>query len=182
MELAIDQQFPIKSLVKKINNLHKGIFGAFKTSFEKAIEIGGLLIECKEKIPHGEWLHWMNVNLKFSQKTASNYMRIYKTRENPKLVSLTNLWKAEQSLIEHKPKPKQGVIEGEIVESEEEENNEEEKKDEKPIPIETDEINEMLGRGEDTNTMTKVMYFWESCTLQEKIILFNRFKKDMKGV
>lgn len=48
----------------------------------------------------------MEKNLKFSIPTAERYIKIYKNRDDPKIVRLTNLWKAEQSLIEHKPKPK----------------------------------------------------------------------------
>lgn len=184
-----------KNYIKEINNLHKKIFGNVRTTLEKAIKIGQLLIECKQEIPHGEWLHWMNINLKFSQEQARRYMRAYGRRDNLKSVSETDLGGWEKLLIEHKPKQEvieeddidekeenkdEKLIEVEVIESKEEKKEEEQKEDEKPI--EPDEISEMLDRGEETKMMGKVIYYWNSCTLQEKIVLFKRFKKDMKGV
>lgn len=93
----------IKTKAEEINRLHKSVFDAFKLGLDGAIKIGELLTECKREVGHGNWLQWMKDNLEFSQKTANNYMRLYDEKSNPKLVSLTNLWEAEQLLINHKP-------------------------------------------------------------------------------
>ena len=44
----------------------------------------------------------MKDNLEFSQKTASNYVRVYEENRNGKLVTVTNLKSIYDSLIEHK--------------------------------------------------------------------------------
>jgi hypothetical protein len=52
---------------------------------------------------YGEWMPWMEKNLSFSYKTAERYMNIYEAKETVKIDSLSNLWKAEMALIQHKP-------------------------------------------------------------------------------
>ena len=41
------------------------------------IEIGKRLKEAKALLPHGEWGEWLKNKVEFSQKTATDYMRIY---------------------------------------------------------------------------------------------------------
>ena len=97
----------VKSKVAEINSLHKNVFEAFHLGLDGAIRIGELLIECKKEVGHGGWMQWMTDNLTFSYRTAGNYMRLYAERSNPKLESLSNLWEAEQILIEHKEPAKE---------------------------------------------------------------------------
>lgn len=40
-------------------------------------EIGKLLTEAKENIKHGQWSTWLNDEVKFSQSTATRFMRVY---------------------------------------------------------------------------------------------------------
>lgn len=42
------------------------------------IEIGRRLTEAKAILPHGEWGDWLKNRVDFSQKTANDYMKIYK--------------------------------------------------------------------------------------------------------
>jgi hypothetical protein len=99
----------IRSKAEEINSLHKDVFEAIKLGLDGAIRIGKLLTECKKEVGHGGWMRWMKDNLTFSQQTANNYMRLYAEgiADNPKLLSLSNLWEAEQALIQHKVKVKE---------------------------------------------------------------------------
>lgn len=48
-----------------------------KYVLEQSIEIGRLLCEAKETVPHGEWGHWLEENCAYSTSNANNLMRIY---------------------------------------------------------------------------------------------------------
>lgn len=48
-----------------------------KYVLEQSIEIGRLLCEAKEAVPHGEWGHWLVENCAYSTSNANNLMRIY---------------------------------------------------------------------------------------------------------
>lgn len=42
------------------------------------IEIGRRLVEAKELLPHGEWLPWLQRETEFSERSAQDYMRVFK--------------------------------------------------------------------------------------------------------
>ena len=42
------------------------------------IEIGRRLVEAKEMLPHGEWLPWLKRETEFSERSAQDYMRVFK--------------------------------------------------------------------------------------------------------
>ena len=42
-----------------------------------SIEIGKRLTEAKKLIKHGEWANWLKERVSFSQRTATNLMRVY---------------------------------------------------------------------------------------------------------
>lgn len=48
-----------------------------KTMLDAAVEIGRRLKEAKELVPHGEWGEWLEKKIDFSQRSASNYVRIF---------------------------------------------------------------------------------------------------------
>lgn len=41
---------------------------------EHSVRCGKALLAAKEKLRHGEWLHWLSANWMYSQQTASRYM------------------------------------------------------------------------------------------------------------
>ena len=49
---------------------------------EDAIEIGRLLCEAKETVPHGAWGNWLEQNVNYKTSTANNLMRLYKEQEH----------------------------------------------------------------------------------------------------
>ena len=59
-----------KFRIDEIAKLHDEIYGAFKTTLEKAIRIGELLTEQKQNLKHGEFTSWVENNLPFTERTA----------------------------------------------------------------------------------------------------------------
>lgn len=54
-----------------------------KKNIEKDIFfLGSYLNEVKEQLPHGEFGKWIEDNVGFSERTARNYMKVYKFRED----------------------------------------------------------------------------------------------------
>jgi hypothetical protein len=46
---------------------------ALKRESENVIEIGNLLVECREHVPHGDWQAWLAGNFALSYRTAHRY-------------------------------------------------------------------------------------------------------------
>jgi hypothetical protein len=89
---------PIDPTAKKINLLHDSIFQAGRTTIKNAIKIGELLTKRKVKAGHGNWLRWVEDNLSFSARTASNYVRIFERRNELKSETLSDLTAAYKLL------------------------------------------------------------------------------------
>ena len=70
------------------------------------IEIGRLLADTKEQLGHGKFTRWIEEELPISQRTARNYMLIYRQRE--KIKNITGLLTAynEAGQIESAEKKK----------------------------------------------------------------------------
>jgi hypothetical protein len=47
---------------------------ALKRETTDIIEIGGLLLEAKKRVGHGQWLPWLRSSLSLSERSASRYM------------------------------------------------------------------------------------------------------------
>ena len=58
-------------------------------------EIGRLLCEAKESVPHGEWGAWLETNVAYSDSTAQNFMRIYRELSDGQVDMLTGKTQAE---------------------------------------------------------------------------------------
>ena len=67
--------------VATLNRLHDEIFQESKMTTEKAIDLGGRLVELKQSLGHGNWLPFVEAHLTFSDKTAKRYMKVYENRE-----------------------------------------------------------------------------------------------------
>jgi hypothetical protein len=67
---AGDNSLP--DLAARIKAEHEAVGAAMK----HAIAAGELLAEAKSKVPHGEWLPWLEANCEMSERTAQAYMRI----------------------------------------------------------------------------------------------------------
>lgn len=51
---------------------------AMKTFYLYAVRIGEQLTKAKAIIKHGEWTNWLKNRVQFSERTAQNYMKIYR--------------------------------------------------------------------------------------------------------
>lgn len=88
-----NQQYRLKGgKLREITNLNQ-IVSEIKFFENQAIvsywEIGKRLAQAKEQVPHGGWYDWINENLRYSEDTVENLMRIY--REFPKTESIRDL-------------------------------------------------------------------------------------------
>lgn len=75
---------------------------------ENIIEIGKTLLEVKEKLPHGEFLNWLENDVNYSKSTAYNFMKVAKAFPNfqsvgnlgmRKLLALTGIEADEREKI-----------------------------------------------------------------------------------
>jgi hypothetical protein len=73
----------------EINRLYGEICDELRTTVQKAIRVGELLIEQKAECGHGKWLLWLKANVKFSKSSAENFMNAYKRRN--KIPTVGNL-------------------------------------------------------------------------------------------
>lgn len=69
---------------QEIVNLHREIEGYARTTLDKAVRIGELLSGVKIALGHGNWLPWLQAKVGFSERSAQNYMRLHKCKEQLK--------------------------------------------------------------------------------------------------
>lgn len=50
----------------------------FRQSIENILRIGQNLLQVKDRLPHGQWLDWLEAEFKWTDRTAWNYMRAAK--------------------------------------------------------------------------------------------------------
>ena len=86
------------SIVSEIASLHGEILTAARTSLDKAIRIGELLVGIKGDLAHGQWLPWLKTNVPFAERTARNYMRCHVERDRLKTASVADLGEAYRLL------------------------------------------------------------------------------------
>lgn len=73
-----------------------------RQSLDKAIRIGQLLTEQKDTLKHGEFTPWLEANIPFTDRTARNYMRLYRERDRIKTESVSDLTGAYALLTDHR--------------------------------------------------------------------------------
>ena len=66
------------SYKNRINEKHKILTEGLKKSVKLAVQIGQLLTEAKDKLEHGQFIEWVNNNCLFTDRTAENYMKLYR--------------------------------------------------------------------------------------------------------
>ena len=89
--LSSDLIFPVIRKTKKLslNEIERSILFYQRQIEASFIEIGSLLNEAKERVPHGEWAEWLRERVNFSEATARRFMRL--AREYPNRSALTDL-------------------------------------------------------------------------------------------
>jgi hypothetical protein len=66
-----------KNTAQKINELHGEIENHLRQGLSKAIQVGSLLSETKQRLPHGKFTGWISDHVSFSPRTARNYMKLF---------------------------------------------------------------------------------------------------------
>ena len=69
-------------IATEINSIKKQAQAIF---LQSCIEIGRRLVEAKSLVQHGEWERWLESSVDYSQRTASNLMRIYEEYGNAQI-------------------------------------------------------------------------------------------------
>jgi phage N-6-adenine-methyltransferase len=68
----------LAELAGRINAEHSEALAAARASLTHARNAGQLLLEAKKQCGHGQWLPWLEANVRFSDRTANAYMRVAK--------------------------------------------------------------------------------------------------------
>jgi hypothetical protein len=70
----------IPDLAKAINERMSAMLTSFRMSVQRAIEIGELLVEAKDRVGHGKFETWLANNCQLSRASAARYMQLAKQR------------------------------------------------------------------------------------------------------
>jgi hypothetical protein len=76
----LEESNSLADLAARIQAEHLAVSAALKESVRHAIAAGELLIEAKAKVPHGQWLPWLESHCSISERTAQLSMRCTKNR------------------------------------------------------------------------------------------------------
>jgi ribosomal protein L40E len=63
-----------------INRIHEKLHASLRTSLAEAVEAGKILTAVKAELSHGQFMAWVEKNIKCSRKTTAGYMRLYENR------------------------------------------------------------------------------------------------------
>jgi hypothetical protein len=92
MEIAMDAKAPPAptqlpavrpspaDLAKRINEKYSEMVSTFRTGVQRAIEIGELLEQAKDRVGHGNFEVWLSTNCQLSFSTARRYMKLAEDR------------------------------------------------------------------------------------------------------
>jgi len=108
-EITHSEKFDIGTVKDRIYELHKEAISHTLYAFERAVDIGKLLILTKENLPHGHYMKWVKENLTFISRATSNRYLAIATNEKilrEKLGESLELKKAYNILFEKKPNQK----------------------------------------------------------------------------
>lgn len=82
----------IETAAEELNRLHGDIEGKMRSTVHDAIRAGEILSNVKDKLKHGDFITWVEINCKFSDRTARRYLSLYEYRS--KTASVSNLQEA----------------------------------------------------------------------------------------
>jgi len=74
------QRDPPADLAKRINEKYSEIVSSLRTTFMRAVEIGELLEQAKDRVGHGNFEVWLSANCQLSFSTARRYMKLAEDR------------------------------------------------------------------------------------------------------
>ena len=86
-------QMSVPDLAKAINERMSAMLTSFRMSVQRAIEIGELLVEAKERVGRGKFEKWLTANTTLPYRSAARYMNFAKKRPEiePQLGKSANL-------------------------------------------------------------------------------------------
>jgi hypothetical protein len=67
---------PLAKLAKQINAEHRAVGESIKAAMAHALRAGELLLGVKARLPHGDFIPWIEENCEFNRRSASGYMLI----------------------------------------------------------------------------------------------------------
>jgi hypothetical protein len=67
---------PLAGLAERINAEHAQVEAAVRSTLGHARAAGDLLLQAKAQVQHGQWLPWLQENVRFKVRTAQGYMYI----------------------------------------------------------------------------------------------------------
>ena len=70
----------LEDLATRIKTAHRAVRDAAKNIVQQAVAAGQALNDAKAKLPHGEWLPWLERHCELSERTAHNYMLLAANR------------------------------------------------------------------------------------------------------
>ena len=70
----------LEELATRIKTAHRAVRDAAKNIVQQAVAAGQALNDAKAKLPHGEWLPWLERHCELSERTAHNYMLLAANR------------------------------------------------------------------------------------------------------
>ncbi|MDC0934761.1 DUF3102 domain-containing protein [Pirellulales bacterium] len=74
-------QVSLEAVAQEINSEHEACCAAASQALDHAMRCGDLLLQAKGECSHGTWQKWLADNFKGSKRTAQQYMRLAKHRE-----------------------------------------------------------------------------------------------------
>lgn len=105
--LTIIPEDRLPSLAAQINAAHDMASRSAQAAITHAIAVGEGLIEAKSLVDHGQWLPWLTENFDFSERTAQDYMRLAKHRDevqsNPQRVADLPIREALKAIRKARP-------------------------------------------------------------------------------
>src|SRR5215208_3178194 len=109
-----DEQTLPDNMAELINEEHRAVQNAGGIALEHAMRAGAMLVAKKEELPHGEFMDWVKANCEFSDRTANDYMKLHRRREeveaNSQRAADLSIRGALKAIAPPpKPKPKKSV-------------------------------------------------------------------------
>lgn len=81
------QDKPAPAIDRDIETITSEILQRKQDAGNAILDIGRLLIEAKEMLPHGEWLPWLECRVDFTDRTARKFMKLAREWTNRKALS-----------------------------------------------------------------------------------------------
>lgn len=113
------EEHRVPSTERSIENITTEILQMKVDGGNAIIGIGQRLIEAKAMLPHGEWLTWLTERVKFSERTAQNFMKLARQWSNPQALADLGATKALTLLALPADERDKFMAENHIVDGEE---------------------------------------------------------------